>query len=162
MNWHRRILALEFRFVGFLLAIAAFLVLENAGYTAYLVHNAPPMDNSPPLDIGKYGLVGLLMNSAQAAGRAVHTLSFAAGWVLAAIAVVAFVVFLLAVLIYFTGGGIARQRGWARVVGALLSLSLALATIPALFVVDRGAIPVLAVPAVLSLYTFWALVWRYA
>jgi hypothetical protein len=161
MNWHRRVMALGFRFAGFLLAMTSFVVLEEAGYSAYVVHNAPPPDNSAPLDIGKYGLVGLLTNGAQVAGRAVHTLSFAAGWVLAAVAVVAFVAFLLAVLIYFTGGGISRQRGWARVVGVLLSLSLALVTISALFVVDRGAIPIVAVPAVLSLYTLWALIWRY-
>jgi hypothetical protein len=162
MNWHRRIMALGFRFAGFLLAMTSLVVLEEAGYSAYVVHNAPPPDNSAPLDIGKYGLVGLLTNGAQVAGRAVHTLSFAAAWVLAAVAIVAFVVFLLAVLIYFTGGGISRQRGWARVVGVLLSLVLALITIPALFVIDRGAIPVVAVPAVLSLYTVWALIWRYA
>ena len=125
MNWHRRVMALGFRFAGFLLAMTSLVVLEEAGYSAYVVHNAPPPDNSAPLDIGKYGLVGLLTNGAQVAGRAVHTLSFAAGWILAAVAVVAFVAFLLAVLIYFTGGGISRQRGWARVVGVLLSLGLA-------------------------------------
>jgi hypothetical protein len=161
MDWHRRVMALGFRFVGFLLAMTSLVVLEEAGYSAYVVHNAPPADNSAPLDIGKYGLVGLLTNGAQVAGRAVHTLSFAAAWVLTAVAVVAFVAFLLAVLIYFTGGGISRQRGWARVVGVLLSLGLALVTIPAFFVVDRGAIPIVAVPAVLSLYTLWALIWRY-
>jgi hypothetical protein len=162
MNWHRRILSLGFRLTGFLLAMAAFLVLEYTAYTAYLVHNAPPPDNSAPLDIGKYGLIALLTNGAQVAGRAVHTLSFAAAWVLAAVAVVALVVFVLAVLIYFTGGGISRQKGWARVTGVLLSLGLALVTIPALFVVDRNAIPSVAVPAILSLYTVWALIRRYA
>ena len=162
MNWHRRITALGFRLTGFLLAMASFLVLEEAGYGAYQAHNALPQDNSPPLDIDKYGLAGLLTNGAQIAGRAVHSLSFAAAWVLAAVAVAAFVVFLLAVLIYFTGGGISHQKGWARVVGVALSLSLASLAIPALFVVDRGAIPIMAVSAVLSLYTLWALVWRYA
>jgi hypothetical protein len=162
MNWHRRIMALGFRFAGFLLAMTSLVVLEEAGYSAYVVHNAPPPDNSAPLDIGKYGLVGLLTNGAQVAGRAVHTLTFVAGWILTAVAFVAFVAFLLAVLIYFTGGGISRQRRWARVTGVLLSLGLALVTIPALFVIDRSAIPVMAVPAVLSLYTLWALIWRYA
>ena len=161
MTTHRRIVATEFRLTGLVLAIASLVALVDFGRTAYLVRNAPPLDNSPPLDIGKYGLVGLLTNGAQVAGRAVHTLSFAAGWILAAMAVVAFVLLLLGVLITFTGGGISRQRGWARVMGVLLSLCLALITIPALFVVDRGAIPIFAVPAVLSLYTVWALLWRY-
>jgi hypothetical protein len=161
MNTHRRIVAMEFRLTGGLLAIVSLVVAVDSGYTAYVVHNAPPADNSPPLAIGKYGLVGLLTNGAQVAGRALHTLSFAAGWVLAAVAVVAFVLFLIGVLVYFTGGGISRQRGWARVIGTLLSLGLAFITIPALFVINRGAIPVVAVPAVLSLYTLWALVWRY-
>lgn len=162
MNWHRRFVATEFRLTGALLGIGSLIVLVDSGYGAYVAHNAPPADNSPPLDVGKYGLVGLLTNGGQVAGRALHTLSFAAAWVLAAVAVVAFVVFLLSVLVYFTGGGIARQRGWARVMAVLLSLILALITISALFVVDRGAIPIFAVPAVLSLYTLWALVWRYA
>ena len=161
MNNFRRIVATEFRLTGLLLAIVSLAALADFGRTAFLLRNAPLADNSPPLDIGKYGLIGLLTNSVQVAGRAVHTLSFAAGWVLAAMAVVAFVLFLLGALIYFTGSGISRQKSWARVVGVLLSLSLALVTISALFVVDRGAIPVMAVPAVLSLYTLWALIWRY-
>ena len=162
MNWHSWIVATEFRLTGGTLAIASLVALADFGHTAYLMHSAPPADNSPPLDIGKYGLVGLLTNGAQVAGRAVHTLSFAAGWLLGVMAVLAFVLFLLGVLIYFTGGGIAHQSGWARVVGTLLSLSLALITIPALFFVDRSAIPIFAVPAVLSLYTLWTLIWRYA
>jgi hypothetical protein len=126
------------------------------------MHNAPPADNSPPLEISKYGLIALLTNGAQMGGRVVHTLTFGAAWMLGAVAVVAFVLFLLAVLIFFTGGGIARQRGWARVVGVALSFGLALAAISAAFVVDRGAIPTLAVAAALSLYTLWTLVWQYA
>lgn len=161
MNAHRRIVVTEFRLTGGLLTIGSLVALVDFGHTALLMRDAPPPDNSPPLDINKYGLVGLLTNGAQVAGRAVHTLSFAAGWLLAAMAIVAFVLLLLGLLIYFTGGGIARQRGWARVVGAMLSISLALVTIPALFVVDRGAIAIMAVPAALSLYTLWSLVWRY-
>ena len=162
MNWHRRIVATEFRLTGLLLGVASLVVMVDSGYSAYVARHAPPPDNSPPLDIGKYGLAGLLWNGGQVAGRALHTLSLAAAWILAVVAVVAFVLFLLAVLIYATGAGIARQRAWARVAGVLLSLGLGFTTISALFVVDRDAIPIVAVPAVLSLYTLWMLVWRYA
>ena len=114
-----------------------------------------------PLDIGTFGLVGVLANGGQVAGRAVHTVLIAGSWFAAAVAVAAFVSLLLALLIYVTGRGIVRQRGWARVLGVLLSLGLALIMISALTVVDRGAIPYVAVSAVLSLYTIWALLWRY-
>jgi hypothetical protein len=155
VNRHIKIVSAEFRIVGFLLGLASLMALADFGYTAFLMHNMPPADNSPPLAISKYGLVG------QVAGRAVHTLSFAAAWVLTAMTVVAFVLLLLAVLIYVTGSGISRQTGWARVIGALLSLILAFITISAITVIDRNAIPIMAVPAALSLYTLWALVWQY-
>lgn len=162
MAWHRNVVATEFRVGGALLGIASLVVLADSIYTAYAVRSARAPDGSPPLDIGKYGLVGLLANGGQVAGRAVHTLLITASWLAAAVAVVAFVTLLLALLVYLTGRGIAQQAGWARILGGLLSLGLALITIAALTIVDHGAAAIVAVPAVLSLYTLWVLIWRYA
>jgi hypothetical protein len=128
---------------------------------AFTLPDLPPADNSPPLDIGTYGFIGLMSNIARSLGPIVHALAGAAGWVMTVLAVAAFVVLLFAVLLYLTGRGIGQHAIWARITAIVSSCALALISCAVMAALRRDLAVFAAAPLGLSLYTLWVLIWRF-
>lgn len=161
MNRNRLFVSIEFRLVGALLAVLSLAALADFANTALVMRAVPPPDKRPFLDIGAYGLVGLLDNGAQVASRALYALGGLAAWLLVVLAVIAVVTLLFGVLLYFVGRGMRRGSGWTRVLGVGLTVFFALLPFSWLATVSRNGALVASVPIALSLYTLWVLIWRF-
>lgn len=159
---HLTIVAIGFRLTGFLLALPALATLLMVADLASDLHQLPPPNNSPPLDIGTYGFIALISNVARGLGPIVRAIAGVAGWVAIALAVAAFVVLLFAVLLYLTGRGIGQHAAWARIIAIALSCGLALISCAIIVVLRRDLAVSAAAPLALSLYTLWVLIWRFA
>jgi len=167
MGLHRRIVAVGFRILGLLLGIPAFAALAGLTYSAIDLGSLPipPPDNSAYLDVGTYGLVGLLSNGAKAVGtglgKLLALLSGAATWVVVSLAIALLLTLLFAVLLFFVGRGIGRHAKWARIVGMLLAAGFILAPIGVLAVLPRDLMLLACLPFGLSFYTLWVLGWKF-
>ena len=167
MGRNRRIVAGAFRIVALLLGVSATVAFGGLTYFAIDLRSTPlpPPDKTPYLDIGTYGLVGLLSNSAKAVGAGVGPLlahlSAAAMWLITGLAIASLVVALFALLLYLTGRGIARHTRWARITASFISAVFLLVSILALTSLRQDLAPLACVPVGLSLYSIWVLGWRY-
>jgi hypothetical protein len=121
----------------------------------------PAPDKSPYLNVQTYGLVGLLNNGAKGVARMLDGLGGVLSWIEWALAIGLSGSLAFAVILYFTGRGIARHSTGAGVVGIGLSAIFLLIWLVILMSLQRGG--AMAVPAAgiaLSLYTIWVLIWR--
>src|SRR5437764_14445564 len=80
----------------------------------------PTPDKSSYLDVGTYGIAGLLANGARGVGQVFAWLGGIAAWIEEAIAVGLMAAVLFAAGLYFTGTGIGRHSAPARL-GAFAS-----------------------------------------
>ncbi len=161
MNRNRLFVSIEFRLVGALLAILSLAALADFADTALVMRAVPPPDKSPPLDVGTYGLVGLLNNGAQVASKILYSLGGLAGWLLGILAMIACFTLLFGALLYFVGRGLRRGARWTRVMGVGLTFLFALVPFGWLATLSRNGALVASVPIALSLYTLWVLIWRF-
>jgi hypothetical protein len=159
---HLTIVAIEFRLAGFLLALPAIATLLMVADIALDLHELPPPDDSPPLDVGTYGFIALMANVARGLGPILRAIAGVAGWVAIALAAAAFVVLLFAALLYLTGRGIGQQATWARIIAIALSVGLALVSCAVMATLRRDMAVFATAPLGLSLYTLWVLIWRFA
>jgi hypothetical protein len=157
------IVAVGFRVFSLLLGVPSFVVLIDIVVNLFVLKTPMPQpDNSAPLDVQKYGVVALLDYGARGIGAMFGAFSALAVWVAQLFAALLFVVVLFALLLYFTGRGIAHHAMWARVMGMLICVALLLACVGLLSVTDRTATAVVCMGIAVSLYTIWVLGWRYA
>ena len=164
MMRHLLIVATAFRVAGLMMIVASILALVDLGNTALVTRNIPP-DTSKPLDIGTYGLIALLHNTARGFAWAMRGLIGIANVILIVLAIAAVIILLLGVLVYFTGRGIGLHADWARILATLISAGLALLSsfvMVALINVRRELAPFAALPVGFSLYCLWVLIWRFA
>jgi hypothetical protein len=159
---HLLIVATAFRVSGIVIAIASLVALGDLAETALVMRKTPPPDSGAPLDIGTYGLVGLMSNAARGVGHVLHALAGVASVILAVLAIVSILALAFGVLVYLTGRGIIHHATWARISAIVMSLALALASCAVMAVMRRDHAPFAALPVALSLYTLWVMIWRFA
>jgi hypothetical protein len=156
---HLMVIATGFRLTGALLGAASIAALFDLADTALMLRRLPPPDPGAPLDIGTYGLVGLLNNSARGVGKVLFALLSGPGvWFVVVLAIAAVLSLVFALLLYLTGRGIGHHAIWARIIAILLSLGLAAASCA---MMRRELVPIVLLPTALSLYTLWVLIWRF-
>jgi hypothetical protein len=157
------IVAYGFRILGLLMGVPSFLVLLDLVVNLFVLKTpAPQPDNSAPLDVQKYGIVALLDYGARGMGAMFGAFAAMAEWVAQLVVVALFFVVLFALLLYFTGRGIAHHATWARVMGIAICMLVLIGWTSALSVLSREGIAVACVGIAVSLYTIWVLGWRYA
>src|ERR1700735_2572956 len=100
MMRHLLIVATAFRVAGLMMIVASILALVDLGNTALVTRNIQP-DTSKPLDIGTYGLIALLHNTARGFAWAMRGLIGIANVILIVLAIAAVIILLLGVLVYF-------------------------------------------------------------
>lgn len=158
---HLMIIALGFRLTGALLGVAAVAALVDFADTAMTLRRLPA-DTSAPVDVGTYGLAGLLHNGARGAGKVLSALLTGPGfWVVVILAIAAVAALLFAILLYLVGRGIGHHANWARIIAIMMSIGLATASCAILAALRGDQAPVAIAPIALSLYTLWALIWRF-
>jgi hypothetical protein len=107
----------------------------------------------------------LITDAARGFGFFVHALAGVVGIILVVVAVAAVFILLLGVLLYFTGRGIGRHSGWARIVAILMSAGIALAfcsLLSPLWQTRQDLALFAALPICFCLYALWVLIWRFA
>lgn len=162
---HLKIVAAAFRLAGFMLALGSILALGDIADTAFVTHQLPPQETGERLDIGTYGIIALITDAARGFGFFVHALAGVVGIILVVVAVAAVFILLLGVLLYFTGRGIGRHSGWARIVAILMSAGIALAfcsLLSPLWQTRQDLALFAALPICFCLYALWVLIWRFA
>jgi hypothetical protein len=158
---HLVIVATAFRASGICIAAAALLALADLARTTLVMRKIPPPDSSAPLDIGTYGLVGLLWNGARGVEHILHALAGLANVLLAILAVVAVLALVFGVLLYLTGRGIVHHATWARISAIVMSAGLVITTCAVMAVMRRDNAPFGLLPIAVSLYTLWVMIWRF-
>ena len=158
MTDHRQIVARGFRVGGWLLGVPSALGLAAIG--ASLVFLRTPENKSDYLDIGKYGIAGLLANGAKGLSDFLGGLGHIAFWMEEVLAAGLAAVVALAAILYFTGRGIARHARGANVVGLMLSIFFALFWLGVLLSTSRSAMAVPAAGMAMAGYSIWVLGWR--
>jgi hypothetical protein len=156
---HRDIVAWGFRIWGLVLGLPSLVGLalvlvarfSGGGKTA----------DGEYLDVGTYGITGLIANGAKGVGRVFEWLGGIASWIEGALAVVLGVLVVAGAALFFIGRGIARHAPGAATFGIVLLVIFALVWAVVLLSVNRNA--AMAVPALglaMSLYAIWVLGWR--
>jgi hypothetical protein len=158
---HRSIVSLGFRISSLLIGVPAVVAL--VGFTAIAIdfrHLGAP-DSAHTISIHTYGIAGIMTDAAVWFDRLFGALSRLAEWLFVGLAIVALLVTLQAVLLFVVGRGIGRGAMWARIVGGLLAVGLAMLSFIAFASLPHrlmtAPLPLLA----LALYTLWTLIWRY-
>jgi hypothetical protein len=126
----------------------------------FLLHPEP--DKSSYLDVGTYGIAGLLANGARGVGQVFAWLGGIAAWIEEGIAVGLVAIVAFAAGLYFTGKGIGRHSAPARIAAFAIALVFLFFWLLVLLSLSRSAMAVPVMGAALSLYTIWVLGWRYA
>ena len=158
---HLLILATGFRVAGVLLAVMSIAALVDFADTARVMRQLPPPDTGAPLDIGTYGLIALIANTARGGGYLLHALAGVVTILLVVLSVAAVMLLLFGVLLYLTGRGIGHHALWARIVGFLISAVFLLSSCAIMAVMRRDNAAFALLPIGLSLYSLWVLIWRF-
>ena len=159
---HRHIVAWIFRIFAGVAGLPALAMLIKIGIDVVALKAAPPVAPSQHLDVKTYGLIALLSDGTQGLAAMLGFLSGLGFVAMIVIAIVALLAVMLAVLLLFTGNGIAHRAGWARGTGIVLAGVFLLVWVGLLFVLDRDALPVPILGSAIAAYMLWVLAARYA
>jgi hypothetical protein len=157
---HRVIVGRGFRVGGWMLGVPSLAALLLICTSLFFFRPTP--DHSGYLDIGTYGIAGLLANGARGVGKAFEWFGGIATWIEEALAIGLLAAVLFAVMLVFTGRGIAHHSAPARIVALALSAVFLLFWLLVLLSLPRGAMLVPAAGIGASFYAIWVLGWRYA
>lgn len=160
MAAHRDIVAWGFTIGGAALAVPSAVGLVAVVWAMFSAPTTPE-NKGEYLDVGTYGIAGLLANGAKGVGALFDWMGGVAAWVEGVLAGVLGAALLFAILLFFTGRGIARHASGAGTLGIVLSVIFALVWAAILLSVNRNA--AMAVPALglaAALYAIWVLGWK--
>src|SRR5437773_475053 len=130
------ILGRGFRVGGWMLGLPSLAALLLICPSLFFLRPAP--DRSSYLDIGTYGIAGLLANGARGLGKLFEWLGGVATWIEEALAIGLVGAVLFAMVLVFTGRGIARHSSRARIVAFALSVVFLLFWLVLLLSLPRG------------------------
>jgi hypothetical protein len=157
---HRRIVARAFGTGGLVLGVPALLALLFVCANLFVLRPAP--DKSSYLDVGTYGIAGLLTNGAHGVAKVLEWLGGIATWIEEGLATGLLAAVLLAVALYFIGRGIERHASVARFAALALAGVFLLFWLAVLLSVPRDMIVVPGLGAAAAVYVIWVMGWRYA
>ncbi len=158
MTNHRDIVAWGFVIGGWVLGVPSALGLLAAA--AGLVFLRGPENKSSYLDVGKYGIAGMINNGAKGVGDVLGFLGGIGTWLEGVLAVAFAVALGLAVLLVFTGRGIARHAAVAGVTGIVIASVFLLFWAVMFLSSARSAMAVPVAGMGTAIYAIWVLGWR--
>jgi len=159
---HRSIVSIGFKVSGVLMGAPAVAGCVALMVAAVQLHQAAKPDGEHMLSVQSYGIAGLLTDAGVGLDHMFGFLAGLAGWLATGLAVAALMIALWAALLYLIGLGVGRAALWARIVGGVFALGLALASLLAVTSLPPRLIA-LPLPAMaIALYTLWTLIWRFS
>ena len=156
---HRIIVGYGFRIGGSLIGLPSLVMLLLICVSLFGGH--AQADKSSYLDVGTYGIAGLLTNGAHAVGAVFAWLGGIAAWIEKALAVGFIALIVFAAGLYVTGKGIARHSAGARIAAFAITLVFLCFWVVLLLSLSRDALVMPAIGVAVSLYALWVLGWRY-
>jgi hypothetical protein len=158
---HRSIVSIGFKVSGVLMGAPAAAGCVALMVAAVQLHQAAKPDGEHLLSVERYGIAGLLTDAGVGLDHMFGFFAGLAGWLATGLAVVALMIALWALLLYLIGRGVGRAALWARIVGGVFALGLALASLLAFTSLPLRLIAVPILPMATALYTLWTLIWRF-
>jgi hypothetical protein len=157
MDRHLIIVANAFRAGGVVVGVPSLIVLVVTATTLITSQAVPKPDNSPALDIGKYGLVGLLNNGARIFSRGASVALGLMSWAMMAILGATLVLTLIGLVLFFTGRGLVAHATWARVIAILVSMMALLISFLTFTSAKNPPAMIALVPLGCAGYALWVL-----
>jgi hypothetical protein len=165
MDRHVLIVSVGTRVIAIVVGLASLTSLVGVVSDAIFFAHARSIPRSENLDIGKYGIVGLMQNGANSLGPLAQFMAAAGVWAMVALAILLLVAIVCAAIMYATGLGIAHHATWARIVAILGAFGVLALFGPLLlwaFGTQHFALALVVAPLVVaSAYVAWALIWRF-
>lgn len=161
MPRHRLIVARGFRVAGWILGLPCLALLVMLCIDLVALHQGVPPDSSQPLDVQTYGLIARLSDAMRGLGAMFGVFGAIVGWFMVLLAVVLFVLTLLAIAMVITGRGIQKSATWARVVAILICVGFLVAWLAALAVLPGYWIAIAFIAIGILVYLFWVMIWRF-
>jgi hypothetical protein len=164
LNRHLLIVANAFRTVGLLIGIPSLLVflwltalkLE----LAWLKPDPSVQSASEAVNIGRDGIVGIVVGIGTVIGKGFEFFGNAAGWIAGVFEIVAAAITLACACLFFTGRGLALHAAWARIAAGVTASGFLLISFMAMTALRRGAAFAL-IPIGVSIYMLWVLIRRF-
>jgi len=158
------IVANGFRAVGLLLGIPSLLVfLWLTALKLELFWSKPDkaaQSGSEAINIGRDGIVGVVVALGTVIGKGFEFAGNAAGWVAGVLLVVAAALTLAGACLFFTGRGLILHAAWARIAAGMAALGFLLVSFLALTSLRRGGVFAL-IPVGAAAYMIWVLIRRF-
>jgi hypothetical protein len=165
LNRHLLLLANGFRAVGLLLGIPsllAFLWLASLKLQlAWLKPVKSTQSSGEAVNIGRDGIVGVVVAIGTVIGKGFEFMGDAIGWVAGILDVAAAVLTAAGVLLFFTGRGLSLHATWARIAAGAAATGFLLISFLALTSLRRGAAPFALIPLSASIYMLWVLLRKF-
>ncbi|MEO7649915.1 MAG: hypothetical protein ABIZ80_05570 [Bryobacteraceae bacterium] len=162
MNSHLSIVANGFRVVGVVLGLPSLLAFLYFGWASVRMHLLTPAPSSASsADPGS--LTDLIETAGKIFGGFFRILGAAGHLVAIIITVIAFIVLVTSVLLFFTGRGLQEHSAWARIVASLLAMWMLFVSVVAVLSMRREAAALLPLlMAAGSGYSVWVLFRKFA
>jgi hypothetical protein len=161
MSRHLAIVAYTFKTVGVICGIPSFPALVCLLWIAIRMHFATTTPSSNTT-ASSNPLVDMIASGLRSADQLFHFLATAAEWLIWVLAIVALLLVVLAVALFFTGQGLQAHQLWARVLAILLTCGLLLVSSGGVLSFQRGTATLIGSALMLaSLYSLWALLRRF-
>lgn len=158
---HRLIVARGFRIAAWVIGAPSTLAALAFGGGALVAGSGSAAQKPHYLDVGAYGIAGLISNAATGVGGVLSFLNGVAAWALGLLAIAALAAALFAGLLYLVGRGLKASRPWARVLAIAMMGFLAFDSLVAFAILRGGARLFDAVVLAALVYALWVLGWRF-
>jgi len=164
LDRHLLIVANGFRALGFLLGVPSLLACLWITWVlidfASLKPDKSAQTSEEAINIGRDGIVGLIVAGAKVGVKGLELVGKASAWALRLIDVAAAALTLTGACLFFTGRGLVLHAAWARIIAGLAASGIFLISFLALTSLRRGAAFAL-IPIGVSIYMLWALIRRF-
>ena len=164
LNRHLLIVANAFRVVGFLVGIPSLLIclwLTALKFQLFWLKPDKSIQTSgEAINIGRDGIVGIIVAGATVIGKGFELANSAAGWIAGILDIAAAILALAGACLFFTGRGLVLHAAWARIIAGVAASGILLISFLALTSLRRGAAFAL-IPIGISIYMLWALIRRF-
>jgi hypothetical protein len=164
LNRHLLIVANAFRVVGFLVGIPSLLIcLWLTALKLQLFWLKPDKSiqtRGEAINIGRDGIVGIIVAGATVIGKGFEIANSAAGWIAGILDIAAAILALAGACLFFTGRGLVLHSTWARIAAGFASAGFLLVSLTTMTALRRGTGFAL-IPIAAALYMLWVLIRRF-
>jgi len=146
--------------VGLLLGIPSLLVcvsLTALKLDLYLAKPGPSAQSGSEVNLGRDGIVGIIVAAGTVIGKGFEFFGNALGWISGIFGIVAAAFAVVGACLFLTGRGLVLHATWARIAAGLAAMGFLLVSFLAMTSLRRGGAFAL-IPIGVSVYMLWVLI----